>query len=81
MELPTDETDALVHSLKRYLSEEFDLDPSDLKARLLLNFVWDEVAPFAYNRGVEEAQSLLRRQVEDLPNVCFREGLTYWRDR
>lgn len=81
MELPPEETDAVIHSLKRYLQEEFDMEASDLKAKLLLNYIWEEIAPFAYNQGVEETQNLLRRQIEDAPNICFRDGLTYWRGR
>ncbi len=79
MELPAEEIDALIHSLKRYLREEFDQESSDLKAKLLLNYIWEEIAPFAYNAGVSDAQAYLRSRVEEVPDTCFRDGLTYWR--
>lgn len=81
MEIPAEETDALVHSIQKYLAEEFDQEASPLKARLLLNYVWDEIAPFAYNAGVNDAQNFLRARTEELPDTVFRDGLTYWRDR
>lgn len=81
MEIPAEETDALVHSIQKYLAEEFDEDVSPLKARLLLNYMWEEIAPFAYNAGVKEAQDFLRARTEELPDTVFRDGLTYWRNR
>lgn len=81
MEIPAEETDALVHSLQQYLREEFDQDPSDLKARLMLNYIWDEIAPFAYNAGVKDAQDFMRARNEELPDTVFRDGLSYWRNR
>ena len=81
MEIPAEETDALVHSIQKYMGEEFDQDISPLKARLLLNYVWDEVAPFAYNAGVKDAQEFTRARNEELPDTVFRDGLNYWRNR
>lgn len=79
MELPAEETDALVYSLQKYLREEFDQETSDLKAKLMLNYIWEEIAPFAYNAGVTDAQDFMRTRAEELPNTVFRDGLNYWR--
>lgn len=81
MDLPAEETEALVYSLQKYLREEFDQETSDLKARLMLNYIWEEIAPFAYNAGVADAQSALRARVEELPDTVFRDGLGYWKKR
>ncbi|GAB5558479.1 MAG: hypothetical protein SynsKO_01260 [Synoicihabitans sp.] len=81
MKIPAEETDALLHSIQKYLAEEFDQVASPLKARLLLNYVWDEIAPFAYNAGVKDAQDFLRARTEELPDTVFRDGLTYWKRR
>ena len=81
MEIPADESAALVHSLQKYLREEFDQDPSDLKAKLMLNYIWEEIAPFAYNAGVADAQAFMRARTEELPDTVFRDGLGYWRQR
>ncbi len=81
MELSAEETDALVYSLQKYLREEFDLETSDLKAKLMLNYIWEEIAPFAYNAGVTDAQSAIRARTEELPDLVFRDGLGYWKNR
>jgi uncharacterized protein (DUF2164 family) len=49
-----------------------------MRAKFLLDYVMKEIAPFAYNRGVKDAEGYFRTKVEDLPATCFEDGLTYW---
>jgi uncharacterized protein (DUF2164 family) len=37
-----------------------------------------QIAPFAYNQGVKDAESYFRGRVEDLSGTCFEPALTYW---
>jgi uncharacterized protein (DUF2164 family) len=48
-----------------------------MQAGLLLDFFFSELGPFAYNRGVEDAQKFLVRMTEDLTGTCFQEPLTH----
>ena len=68
----------VVQSIVRFFGEKLDVQISDLQARLLLAYVFEEIAPFAYNKGVEDAQKHLTRFGEDLPGTCSQEPLTYW---
>ncbi len=79
--LTTDEHSQATASLKRYMREEFDLELSELKARLLLEYVLKEIGPFAYNAGVKDAETYLRRSLEDLAGTCFEAPLGYWRNK
>lgn len=72
------ETIEMMASLKKYFREEFDLTLSDLRARLLLEYILKEIGPVAYNAGVKDAETQLRRAVEDLTGTCFEAPLTYW---
>ena len=78
LELNKEQVEAIVPSLQRYFREEFDVDLSELRAKLLLDYIQQEIAPFAYNRGVQDAENYFRARVEDLPATCFEDGLTYW---
>lgn len=69
----------IIASLQRYASAELDCDLGEIQAGHLLEYVWQEIAPFAYNQGVEDAKAFLSTKVEDLAGTCFEEGLTYWR--
>jgi uncharacterized protein (DUF2164 family) len=65
-------------SLQRYFGENFEGELSDVQANSLLEYFLKEIAPFAYNKGVEDARNYFQGRVEDLPGACFEEPLTYW---
>lgn len=67
--------------MQRYFVENLDRDLSEMEAGFLLEYFMSEVAPFAYNQGVEDAQKHFIRAAEDLPGTCFHEALTYWKTR
>lgn len=78
IELTPQETNEAIQSLKRYVAAELEVELGDLRAKLLLDYVLKEIAPFAYNRGVQDAEAFFRARLEDLPAVCFETPLTYW---
>jgi uncharacterized protein (DUF2164 family) len=81
IELLPQETEEVIHSLKKYFSSELDQEIGDLKAKLLLDYILKEIAPLAYNQGVKHAEEFLRLKLEDLPATCFEPGLTYWQKK
>ena len=80
IELSKQEIDQIVPSIRRYLKEELELEIGEMRAKYLLDYFLKEIAPFAYNKGVGDAEAYLRARVEDLPGTCFEEGLT-WRQK
>ena len=72
------ETEELIHSLKKYFSAELDRELGDLGAQLLLDYIFKEIAPIAYNQGVRDAEVFFRKQIEELSATCFEPPLTYW---
>jgi uncharacterized protein (DUF2164 family) len=68
----------VISSIRRFFSEKFELELSEVEAGFLLDYFSAEIAPFAYNEGVADAQKFLVRFGEDLPSTCFQEALTYW---
>ncbi len=81
IELLPQETEEVIHSLKKYFSSELDQEIGDLKAKLLLDYILKEIAPLAYNQGIKHAEEFLRLKLEDLPATCFEPGLTYWQKK
>jgi uncharacterized protein (DUF2164 family) len=78
IELTKEETADVIPSLRRYLKEELELEISEMRAKFLLNYFLKDIAPFAYNKGVKDAESYFRGRVEDLSGTCFEPALTYW---
>ena len=79
--LTPQQSQEVIHSLKRYFSAELDQELSELKAKLLLDYLLKEIAPLAYNQGVNEAEKFFRNKLEDLSATCFEPGLTYWQSK
>jgi uncharacterized protein (DUF2164 family) len=68
----------VIGSIRRFFSDKLELELNDLQAGFLLDYFSAEIAPFAYNDGVADAQKFLLRLSEDLPSTCFQEPLTCW---
>lgn len=81
IELSKQEIEQIVPSIRKYLKEELGQEIGEMQARFLLDYVMKEIAPFAYNKGVSDAEAFLRARVEDLPSTCFEEPLSYWRQK
>ncbi|QIF03675.1 DUF2164 domain-containing protein [Roseimicrobium sp. ORNL1] len=67
-----------VESLKRFFTETLDAELSDLQAGFFLDYIMSEMAPIAYNQGVEDARRFIAAQADELPGTCFQEAMTYW---
>jgi len=78
IELNKQEAAEIVTSLQRYVREELDQEIGELRAGLLLGYIMREIAPFAYNKGIRDAESFFRSKVEDLPGTCFEPTMTFW---
>ena len=61
--------------------EELDDDIGELKARLVLDFLWKEAAPAAYNQGVSDAQAWLAERLSDLEGSVHADDAGYWAKR
>lgn len=81
LELTPQQTTEIVHSLRKYFSAELDRELSELQAKLLLDYLFKEIGPLAYNRGVKDAEAYFRARLEDLPATCFEPELTYWQEK
>ena len=49
-----DQKGEIVSSLRRYFTENLEWDLSEMQARFLLEYLVSEIAPFAYNKGVDD---------------------------
>lgn len=78
IELTKQETKDVLASIQRYFEEELEMEINEMRAGFLLKYFLEEIAPFAYNKGVRDAETFLRGKLEDLPGTCFEDGLTYW---
>lgn len=66
-----EETKALVGEIQDYFREELDQDIGAIPAEMLMQFFAERMGAYFYNRGVYDAQALIRKQVESLSDDIF----------
>ncbi len=71
----------LLESIKRFFSEELELEIGDLKALAILEYCTREVCPSVYNQAIADAQRFMERAVSDLGGVQFQPEFDYWKKR
>ena len=71
IELSKETSEKAIASLRRYLSDELEVDAGELQARLMLDFILEEIAPSVYNVAIGDAQRFLRDRLDDLEGACF----------
>lgn len=57
--------------LRAYFRDELDQDLGQLPAEMLLDFIGRELGAAFYNRGVTDAQQLVRQKAEDIVEALY----------
>jgi uncharacterized protein (DUF2164 family) len=66
-----EETRAIVGEIQDYFREELDQDIGAIPAELLMQFFAERMGAYFYNRGIYDAQALIRERVEALTDDVF----------
>ncbi len=78
IELTPPEFEQVSPSVQKFFREKFEQELSEPRARFLLEYFLKEIGPFAYNKGVKDAEQYFRGKTEDLTAICYEDPLTYW---
>ena len=66
-----EETKAIVGEIQDYFREELDQDIGAIPAEMLMMFFVDKMGAYFYNRGLYDAQTLIRERVDTLTDDIF----------
>ncbi len=70
-----------IRSIQRFFEEEMETDIGELQADLVLEFFSKELAPLAYNKGINDAKHFLMIKAEDLEATCFEKPFMFWKKK
>ncbi|HMY46673.1 MAG TPA: DUF2164 domain-containing protein, partial [Leptospiraceae bacterium] len=59
IELSKEDTQSILPSIIQYMREELEVELSEMRAGFLLKYFMEEIAPFAYNKGVRDAEQYM----------------------
>ncbi len=66
-----EETKAIVDDIRDYFRNELDQDIGSIPAEMLMMFFADKMGAYFYNRGVYDAQALVRERMDNLSDDLF----------
>lgn len=78
LELKKEEAEQIIPSIQKYFRQELDIELGEMQAKFVLGFFQKEIAPYAYNKGVADAEKFFRDKIEDLSGSCFEPESTFW---
>ncbi len=81
IEMPAETVEKMVRSIRRYFADQLDQEIGELQAKLVLDFVMQEIGPTIYNAAITDAQTYMRDRVADLDGACFVPEFGYWQQR
>lgn len=67
-----------MQSLRRFCTEELEIEVSDLQVIALLDYFLKEIAPSVHNTALADAQAFLRDRLADLEGTCSEPEFAYW---
>ncbi len=66
-----DETKAIVGEIQDYFRDELDQSIGAMPAEMLMAFFADKMGAYFYNRGLHDAQALVRKKIDDVSDEIF----------
>lgn len=66
-----EETKAIVGEIQDYFREELDQSIGAIPAEMLMQFFADKMGAYFYNRGLYDAQALVRKKIDDVSDEIF----------
>lgn len=61
----------LSQKLQKYIAEELDHEVGQFEAEFLLDFISKEIGGFYYNKGLEDAGSVIAAKFEDINDALY----------
>jgi uncharacterized protein (DUF2164 family) len=63
--------DALARALSAYLKDQLDLEVEGFDAVFLVDFIVERMGPVFYNRGLNDAQAIIRDRLEAVTEAIY----------
>lgn len=65
------EREEIVDRIQRYFVAELDHEIGALEAEMLLGFFAERIGPFYYNQGLNDAQAVVAKSIDDISERIY----------
>jgi uncharacterized protein (DUF2164 family) len=67
----SEEKKILVHKIQKYFHNELSEDIGQFDAEFLLDFFSEEIGPYHYNRGLQDARTLIEENTQNISQTFY----------
>ena len=71
IEFSKEEKEILIQKIKHYFREELDREIGQFDAEFLLDFFSEKIGVYFYNRGLNDAQAILKSRVDSILDAIY----------
>lgn len=71
IEFSKEEKELIISKIQHYFSEELDQEIGRFDAESFLDFLSKELGPYFYNRGLFDAQSVVKERLESINDAIY----------
>lgn len=71
IEFSKEEKELIISKIQHYFSEELDQEIGRFDAEFFLDFLSKELGPYFYNRGLFDAQSVVKERLESINDAIY----------
>ena len=66
IELSKEQKKKVIEDIKHYFASERDEEIGDLAGEIMLDFIIEKIAPYFYNKAVEDIQKYMSEKIDDM---------------
>ncbi|WP_039976768.1 DUF2164 domain-containing protein [Vibrio jasicida] len=63
--------EALARSIQDYMQDELSVEIGQFDSEFLIDFVTEKLAPIYYNKGIEDAKSVIERRMLEMTDELY----------
>jgi uncharacterized protein (DUF2164 family) len=71
IEFSNDEKALLVQKIKTYFRDKLEQEIGQFDAEFLLDFFSEEIGPYYYNRGIQDARAVLESRLDNIDEALY----------
>ena len=71
IEFSSEQKAIIVKKIQSYFEKELDQELGQFDAQFLLDFFSDEVGAYYYNQGLQDAQAIMEKQLENIADALY----------
>ena len=71
IKLKREQKEALATAIQDYMQDELEVEIGQFDSEFLIDFITEKLAPFYYNKGIEDAKVVIDRRMQEMNDELY----------